>query len=144
MPRSGKRKYKDVVDVDDEDHLNEVDSFGEPMFSQLPPEASQSVKPETTSDRKNLDSLDREAQEKYLASISRLILFRGLEKEPIDRLKVTKDAGIAVKDRIGSAAFQEASRRLRNVFGFELNRIPKVNTVLYAVQLLYCCCCLLI
>jgi len=127
MPRSGKRKYNDVVDVDvdDEDHLNEVDNVGEPMFSQLAPEASQSVKPETTSDRKNLDNLDREAQEKYLASISRLILFRGLEKEPIDRLKVIKDAGIAVKDRIGSAAFQEASRRLRNVFGFELNRIPK-------------------
>ena len=131
MPRSGKRKHDDDDDDDDDDDnlLDEDDRFGEPMFSQLPPEASQSVKPETESHRKNLDNLNIEAQEKHLVSISRLILFRGLEKEPIDRLKVTKDAGIAGKDNIGSAAFQEASRRLRNVFGFELNKIPKVNIV---------------
>jgi len=127
MPRSGKRKHDDDDDDGDDDDnlLDEDDRFGEPMFSQLPPEASQSVKPETESHRKNLDNLNIEAQEKHLVSISRLILFRGLEKEPIDRLKVTKDAGIAGKDNIGSAAFQEASRRLRNVFGFELNKIPK-------------------
>jgi hypothetical protein len=129
MPRSGKRKHDDDDDDDDDNLLDEDDSFGEPMFSQLPPEASQSVKPETESHRKNLDNLNREAQEKHLVSISRLILFRGLEKEPIDRLKVTKDAGIAGKDNIGSAAFQEASRRLHNVFGFELNKIPKVNLI---------------
>jgi hypothetical protein len=41
----------------------------------------------------------------------------------VDRLKVVKDAGFT--DKISSAAFQEASDRLRNVFGFELSRIPK-------------------
>jgi hypothetical protein len=140
MPRSGKRKHDDDDDDDDDNLLDEDDSFGEPMFSQLPPEASQSVKPETESHRKNLDNLNREAQEKHLVSISRLILFRGLEKEPIDRLKVTKDAGIAGKDNIGSAAFQEASRRLHNVFGFELNKIPKVNLISFVRCVCVCRC----
>lgn len=124
MPRSGKRK---IVDVEDDEDFSEDEDLAAPMFSQLAPEASQSVKPESASDRKNLDKLDHETQEKFLTSIARLILFSGLEKEPIDRLKVIKDAGISSKDRIGSAAFQEASRRLQNVFGLQLNKIPKVR-----------------
>lgn len=119
-----KRKHNEDT-FDDEGGDVSYDDEQQPMFSQLAPEASQSVLPERPGERTNLDNLDSEAKEKYLASISRLILFRAFEKEPIDRLKVTKDAGISGKERIGSAAFQEASRRLRNVFGFELNRIPK-------------------
>mmetsp|Transcript_26591 Transcript_26591/g.57156 ORF Transcript_26591/g.57156 Transcript_26591/m.57156 type:complete len:312 (-) Transcript_26591:298-1233(-) len=100
------------------------------MFSQLEPEASQSVPPERPGERKAIDRMDRQAQEKNLSAISRMILFRAFEKEPIDRLKIIKDAGTnananSSKERIGSAAFNEASRRLRNVFGFELNRVPK-------------------
>ncbi|VEU42577.1 unnamed protein product [Pseudo-nitzschia multistriata] len=95
------------------------------LFSQLMPEPSQSVLPERPGERKNIDKMDREAQEKSLSAVSRMILFRAFEREPIDRLKIIKDAGISGSDRIGSAAFNEASQRLRNVFGFELNRIPK-------------------
>ena len=112
--------------ISDDDDVGSHDGEGnEPMFSQLPPEASQSVLPEKVNEINNMNKLDNKAQEKYLSSLSRMILFRGFEREPIDRLKVTKDAGFAAKDRIASVAFQEASRRLRNVFGFELNRIPK-------------------
>lgn len=120
-----KRKHldDDNSDSDSESYYDYIKQ--EPMFSQLEPEASQSVLPERPAERKAIERMDREAQEKYLMSISRMILFRGFEKEPIDRLKIIKDAGIAGKERIGTAAFQEASRRLRNVFGFELNRIPK-------------------
>jgi hypothetical protein len=60
-----------------------------------------------------------------VTSLSRIMLFKALEREPIDRLKVLKDAGISNKDRIASAAFQEASERLFNVFGFEVSRLPK-------------------
>eukprot|EP00536_Pseudo-nitzschia_multiseries_P008330 jgi/Psemu1/20194/gm1.20194_g len=97
------------------------------MFSQLEPEPSQSVRPERPSETRAIKKMDRAAQEKHLLAISRMILFRALEKEPIDRIKTIKDAGIGIagKERIGSAAFQEASNRLQNVFGFELNRIPK-------------------
>lgn len=120
-----KRKNSYISDDGDGDADSNDEGGEKQMFSQLLPEASQSVLPERPGERKNIEKLDRDAQEKYLSSVSRLILFRALEKEPIDRLKLTKDAGISGKDRIGSAAFQEASRRLRNVFGFELNRIPK-------------------
>ena len=119
-----KRRHHYVSD-DDDDRGDDDISDQVPMFSQQAPEASQSVLAERPSERTNIENLDREAQEKYLSSISRMVLFRAFEKEPIDRLKVIKDAGIPAKVRIGSAAFQEASRRLRNVFGFELNRMPK-------------------
>jgi hypothetical protein len=119
------KRKNDYISDDGDDGSNYDYSEQQPMFSQQLPEASQSVLPERPAERTKLESLDSKAQEKYLSSISRMILFRAFEREPIDRLKVTKDAGIAPKDRIGSAAFQEASRRLRNVFGFELNRIPK-------------------
>lgn len=120
-----KRRHQHLSDNEDEDRGD--DDVGEQFmtFSQMPPEASQSVLQERASERTNIENLDREAQEKYLSSISRMVLFRALEREPIDRLKVMKDAGIPSKVRIGSAAFQEASRRMRNVFGFELNRMPK-------------------
>jgi len=117
-----KRRHDYISDDDDDSN---DDSEQQPMFSQQLPEASQSVLPERPGERKKMNELDIETQEKYLSYISRLILFRAFEREPIDRLKVTKEAGISGTNRIGSVAFQEASRRLRNVFGFELNRIPK-------------------
>jgi hypothetical protein len=108
-------------EVDDDDDAKEQDYFG---FSQQAPEASQGVLPERPADRRNLDLMDRAARDKAVTSLSRLILFKALDREPIDRLKVAKDAGIS-DHKISSAAFQEASQRLRNVFGFELSRIPK-------------------
>ncbi len=114
-----KRRHQQVSDDE-----NEKQFFSQ-QFSQLAPEQSQSVLTERPSERNNLEKLSREDQEKYLSSLSRMILFRGLEKEPIDRLKVTKEAGIPTNVRIGSAAFQEASRRVQNVFGFELKKMPK-------------------
>mmetsp|Transcript_18357 Transcript_18357/g.45572 ORF Transcript_18357/g.45572 Transcript_18357/m.45572 type:complete len:329 (+) Transcript_18357:118-1104(+) len=119
-----KRRHQYVSDDDDDGHGDQQPMFSQ-QFSQLAPEQSQSVLPERPSERNNLEKLTREDQEKYLSSLSRMILFRGLEKEPIDRLKVIKDAGIPSTARIGSAAFNEAERRIRNVFGFELARMPK-------------------
>lgn len=69
--------------------------------------------------------MDETTREKLVTSLSRLILFRALERQPLDRLKLAKDAGIEGSDKISSAAFQIASNRLSNVFGFQLNRLPK-------------------
>lgn len=120
-----KRRNDCIAHDDEDDNGSFVNSEQHPIFSQQLPEASQSVLPERPGERNNINKMSREAQEKSLSSLSRNILFRAFEREPIDRLKATKDSGISGKDRIGSVAFQEASRRLRNVFGFELNRIPK-------------------
>lgn len=93
-------------------------------LSQQVPEASQAVQSEKASDRNNLERLDQVAREKAITSLSRLILFKALEKEPIDRLKIVKEAGLS-SSRVSSAIFNEAAQRLKNVFGMELRRIPK-------------------
>jgi hypothetical protein len=110
---------------EDDDGDDDGDDAGESefAFSQQAPEASQGVLPERANERRNLESMDQAARDKALTSLSRLVLFKALDREPVDRLKVVKDAGFT--DKISSAAFQEASNRLRNVFGFELSRIPK-------------------
>jgi hypothetical protein len=116
---SRRRKYQEE---EDDDEVGGTQGFS---LSQLAPEPSQTVPIERAAERSNLDKLDKTAREKYLTSLSRLILFKALEREPIDRLKVIKDAGIDSSHRIGSAAFKEASERLRNVFGFDLVRQPE-------------------
>jgi len=92
-------------------------------FSQQIPEASQPVQAEKASERRNLDSMDTNARTKALLSLSRTILFKALDKEPIDRVKAIKDAGISA-DKISSAAYQEVANRFQNVFGFDLKRAP--------------------
>jgi hypothetical protein len=118
-----RRRRRIAQGVNDDD--GELLSGGTLGFTQEDPEPSQGLMPARPVEQRNLESLDDEAREKHLTSLSRLILFRALEREPIDRLKIVKDAGINMKDKISSAAFQEAADRLRNVFGFELSRIPK-------------------
>mmetsp|Transcript_9454 Transcript_9454/g.28208 ORF Transcript_9454/g.28208 Transcript_9454/m.28208 type:complete len:325 (+) Transcript_9454:357-1331(+) len=121
-----KRKHTDKVSEEEDDSANDHGaSTQDLMFSQLEPEASQSVLPGRPSEKRTIEKMDLAAQQKYLLAASRMILFRAFEKEPIDRLKTMKDAGIVGKERIASAAFEEVSNRLQNVFGFELNRIPK-------------------
>jgi hypothetical protein len=97
------------------------------MFSQQAPEASQAPVAARPADQRNLESMDPATRDKALSSLSRLVLFRALEREPIDRPKICKDAGLDAN--ISTAAFQEVAKRLRNVFGFELSRIPKYMKV---------------
>mmetsp|Transcript_24259 Transcript_24259/g.59376 ORF Transcript_24259/g.59376 Transcript_24259/m.59376 type:complete len:327 (-) Transcript_24259:74-1054(-) len=123
MPRrSSKRSLE--VDYDDDDRSSSKRGGGNFTLSQQVPEASQGVLDEKPSDRNNLEKMDKVAREKAVTSLSRIILFKGLEKEPIDRLKIIKEAGLN-SVRASSAIFNEASERLRNIFGMELRRIPK-------------------
>lgn len=95
-------------------------------LSQMPPEISQDIAPVKASELRNLEALGSEEREKVLMDLSRLILFKALAGEPIDRLKCCKEAGIGSdQGKISSAAFSEAADRLLNVFGFDLKRIPK-------------------
>lgn len=106
-----------TVDLDDNDNEDY-------MFSQQIPEASQGVPVERPSERRKLEEMDKVARDKAVTSISRLILFKALEREPIDRLKIIKEAGLN-SVHVTGALFKEAADRLQNVFGFELKRIPK-------------------
>lgn len=116
--RTGPSPSEDEADNDDV-----VTGSQHFTFSQQVPEASQPVLPEKANERRNLDSMDGNARNKALLSLSRTILFKALDNEPIDRVKAIKDAGIA-GDKISSAAYQEVASRFQNVFGFELKRSP--------------------
>ena len=126
MPRS-KRQSASQYDDDEEDSLGGDNNANHGLsFSQMAPEISQDIAPVKASEQRNLDNLSAEEREKVLSDLSRLILFKALAGDPIDRLKCCKEAGIGPdQGKISSAAFAEAAERLQNVFGFELKRIPK-------------------
>mmetsp|Transcript_14999 Transcript_14999/g.32679 ORF Transcript_14999/g.32679 Transcript_14999/m.32679 type:complete len:350 (+) Transcript_14999:206-1255(+) len=99
------------------------------MFSQQMPEMSQPVAPAKDKEKQNLESLDQHVREKLLTTLSRLILFKALAGETIDKTKVYKEAaagehGATITKRVATAAFEEAKKRLLDVFGFELVMIP--------------------
>jgi hypothetical protein len=94
------------------------------MFSQQAPEASQSLAAPRAVEERKLEEMDANTREKGLTALSRLVLFKALERDPIDRLKCIKEAELD-QYKITSAAYEEVESRLRNVFGFTLNRIQK-------------------
>lgn len=114
------------MNEDDFDEVEGTQSFHVLDFSQrnidetiLNTQEIHSVK---AKERENLNRLDSAQREKALSDLTRLLLFKGLAGESLDRLKCAKDAGLP--PRITSAAFEEANHRLQNAFDFELKRIP--------------------
>lgn len=98
----------------------------EMMFSQMAPEPSQAIAPAKPSERNNLENMGAEGKENIIRSLSRLILFKSLAGEPLDRVKCWNAVKDATTDtRIATAVFDEAAHNLSNVFGFELRRVPK-------------------
>lgn len=119
-PRSSAPSQED----DDEDDMDEPEMANHGFaFSQQNPEASQNVLPERSNERRHLEEMDSDARDKALMSLSRLILFKALDNEPIDRVKAIKDAGLS-GDKISSAAYKEVASRFQNVFGFEIKQAP--------------------
>jgi hypothetical protein len=116
--RSSAPSQEDDDDEEEEDMDEKEMNFA---FSQQIPEASQTVFPERANERRNLEEMDRDARDKALSSLSRLMLFKALDHEPMDRAKTIKDAGLS-GDRISSAAYQEVASRFQNVFGFEIKQ----------------------
>ena len=112
-------------DDDDDDQVEATQTFLD--FSQRVPDETivlntQEIHTVKAKERENLNRLDETQREKALSDLTRLLLFKGLAGESLDRLKCAKEAGLP--PRITSAAFDEANRRLQNVFDFELKRIP--------------------
>jgi hypothetical protein len=123
-----KRSRHLSVPVNDENNDNdeEQDEEAEFQFTQQAPEMSQPILPVRQSERKNLEQMGSSNRVKAITDLSRHILFKALAGEPIDRLKCAKDCHNAQQDqKIASAVLDEAASNLRNVFGFELRRVPK-------------------
>ena len=57
------------------------------MFSQQMPEMSQALPEAKDREKQNLDSLDPHVREKLLTTLSRLLLFKALAGETIDKVR---------------------------------------------------------
>lgn len=128
MPRAKKLKRKNSAPLEETTNAqsDEEEVAAGMCFSQQPSGISQQILPAKASEQRNLDSLPDEERDKILMDLSRLILFKALAGETIERKLVCKEAGIGPdQGRICSAAFAIAAERLKNVFGFDLKRLPK-------------------
>lgn len=121
-----KEEDDEEEDDDDEEIVESSQSFHALDFSQRNHDETivntQEIHSAKAKERENLNRLDDVQREKALSDLTRLVLFKGLAGESLDRLKCTKEADLP--PRITSAAFEEVNRRLQNVFDFELKRIP--------------------
>ncbi|KAL7567906.1 hypothetical protein ACA910_019622 [Epithemia clementina (nom. ined.)] len=108
--------------VDDEE-ADPEERGNDMMFSSQVPESSQEIAPVRAGDRNNLNRMDEETREKVIGDLLELVLFKGLAREPIDRQKAIKEAGIS-DARISSAVFTEVNNRLQNIFDFKLAAVP--------------------
>mmetsp|Transcript_12431 Transcript_12431/g.34500 ORF Transcript_12431/g.34500 Transcript_12431/m.34500 type:complete len:379 (-) Transcript_12431:50-1186(-) len=119
---SSSQQSSDGEDENNADDDDENDD-GEMMFSSQAPEMTQEIMQVKATEHNNLMALDEDAREKVLQDLLRLVLFKGLAGEPIDRVKVAKEAGIS-DARISSAAFDEVNTRLKDIFDYKLVRVP--------------------
>lgn len=135
--RKGANQKKPVLDDDDDEDEDELVEVGGPTpqeddgssgglimtFTSQAPEMTQEIADVKDSDRRNLGNLTNAQREKAVMDLSRLVLFKALAGESIDRAKCIKEAKLG-EARISTAVFEEATIRLRNCFGFEVKRMP--------------------
>jgi MAGE family len=134
MPRNSAAKRKsaenlngnDFFDGDDseDDTMNETATQKTMMFTSQQPEMTQEILQVKESERMKLMEMTANQREKAIRDLSRLVLFKALAGDSIDRSKCLKEAGISSDVRISSALFDEVNVRLQNCFGFEVKRIP--------------------
>lgn len=111
------------IDSDGEDDA--VKPMTQFTFSQIDPDQSQYLEGPKINELTKLDSLGI-AGNRAVTDLSRMILFKALSGDVIDKTKcVTMALGDGMKkERVGTAVLAEAERRLRDVFGFAVCRIP--------------------
>mmetsp|Transcript_16974 Transcript_16974/g.24941 ORF Transcript_16974/g.24941 Transcript_16974/m.24941 type:complete len:325 (-) Transcript_16974:292-1266(-) len=98
-------------------------------FSQMEPEASQAPPEARASEKSNLENLGT-TKEKVVTDLSRLVLFKAMSGETIDRAKLMKEAfppesNPTLKDaRVINAALNEVTERLKHVIGLDIKTTP--------------------
>ena len=103
----------DLLEDDDDTHL----------FHSQAPELTQDINPVKDAERTNLMKLSETQRETAIHDLSRLILFKAVTGDSVDRAKCIKDCQLQ-DAKITTAAFDEANLRLQHCFGFALKRIP--------------------
>lgn len=107
---------------DDDDDRRPMTQF---TFSQIDPDQSQFLEDPKENERKKLDSLGI-AGNRAITDLSRMILFKALSGDVIDKTKCVAEAlGDGMKkERVATAVLSEVEKRLRNVFGFAIRKVP--------------------
>jgi hypothetical protein len=111
-------------DEDDEEQLE--DDKGKLVLTltqhQSSPEKSQAFPQARDNERAHLSNMDEDERIKVVTDLSRLVLFKALAGEHIDRLKCLKAAN--TPKQVSSAVWEQVQLNLSNVFGFELKKAP--------------------
>jgi DNA-binding winged helix-turn-helix (wHTH) protein len=110
--------------------LEDHDSMSQTQmqFSQVIPDPSEGPPSARTYEQNNLTSLDPSTQSRLVTDLSRLLLFKALSGEPIDRTKLAKEAW---GDRfpnckvVTNAALDKSVDRMRRVLGLDVKRVPE-------------------
>ena len=90
---------------------------------QIPEESQLSLNPRPAEEQR-FESMEDATREKIITNLSRILLFKTFSGEPIDRSKVFKESCPDIKVIGNAPFFLEASKRLQDVFGFELKPVP--------------------
>ncbi|KAL7511078.1 hypothetical protein ACHAXN_008525 [Cyclotella atomus] len=111
--------------IESSHHHDDEPNNTQMLFSQIVPDKSQAITVPKQREVSNLASMERAAASRIVTDLSRILLFKGLSGEPIDRKKAIAEAlGDQKNEKVQSAVLDEASRRLSAVFGFDVRRVP--------------------
>lgn len=110
--------------------LSENQSQNPVQFSQQIPDTNteQPAANIRKGERDNFKDLLPPQKQKLISLLSRHILFKALSGEPLDRLKLTKEAWEGQKlpeSRVSNVVLAEACQRIKDVWGVEVRRIPQ-------------------
>ncbi|KAL9189677.1 hypothetical protein ACHAXT_009352 [Thalassiosira profunda] len=96
-------------------------------FSQVQPDQSQFLDGCKPGEKKKFDALAATSRNRLVADLSRIMLFKALNGEAIDKPKVIAEAlgEDLKKERVGNAAMEEAEKRLADVFGFRVKQVSE-------------------
>ncbi|KAL3821814.1 hypothetical protein ACHAXA_003316 [Cyclostephanos tholiformis] len=136
MARGGRRSRQQdeglLILPDDDDVIEDEEAVGgggthaQFTFSQIDPDQSQYIEAARDSERRKLDSIPPVARNRAVTNLSRMLLFKALNGDVIDKAKCVAEAlgDDMKKERVQTAMLCEAERRLRDVFGFSVRRVP--------------------
>ena len=113
---------------EEENEMNMKSQWG--TFSQILPDQSQFLAPARENEQKKLNALNPTARNQVITDLSRILLFKALGGDAIDRTKCVAEAlgENMKKERVQTAVCNEATDRLRKVFGFNLIELPEKET----------------
>lgn len=130
--RKSRRPSAPTDDNDDNDRilgLSGRQSQNIVQFSQQIPDTNteQPAANIRESERAHFSELLKPQQQKLISLLSRHILFKAFAGEPLDRVKLTKEAweGQKLDCRVSNVALAEACQRIKDVWGVEVRRIPQ-------------------